>query len=125
MTIIETPGKYRYHEIAEIIIRNMVEAAFIACRYAQQPDESTENYGERLWMTVDAMRNIYVEAIAIALETSVISPEEPYNPYEDAIEETNKTLYEISKELAWIAYELDIKKIREHFDSLPQSKTFK
>lgn len=124
MPIIETPGKYRYHEIAEIIIRNLVEAAFIACRYAQQPDESPESYGERLWMTVDVMRNTYVNDTAKALETLVISPEEPYDPYEHAIDEMNKVLYEIGKELAWIAYELDIKKISEHFNSLPQSRTF-
>jgi hypothetical protein len=124
MSIIETPGKYRYHEIAEVIIRNIVQAAFIACRYVQQPDESPEKYGERLWMTVDVMCNTYVNDISKALETMVVSPEEPYDLYEHANDEMNKVLYEISRELAWIAYELDINVINEYFNSLPQSRTF-
>jgi len=140
MSMIETPMPYRYYELVLAIVNGLVDSAFTACRYAQQPDESTEAYYDRRSLTQAIIHGTYSTQLVEAISTIVTAPENPtdlqfeqgvtkadwdpeYNdPYENAMDKVIEILHHISKDLAVAAYELNINEIDNYFKSLPQSK---
>jgi len=133
MSLIEQPLQYRYMEMAYTIINNMVDAAFVASRYATQPPESTEAYLNRLNLTQACLQQRYVQILANSIESMVVSPENPtelqleqgvgkldwdaeYNdPYESAMDVFNTTLGLIAHTLADPAFELNAEAIKTYF----------
>lgn len=138
MSMIESPMPYRYYEFVLAIVNALVDSAFTACRYAQQPDESTEAYYDRRSFTQAVIHQTYSPQLVEALSTIVTAPENPtdlqfeqgvtkadwdfeYNdPYENAMNKVIEIFHNISKDLAVAAYELNIKEIDDFFKSLPQ-----
>jgi hypothetical protein len=130
----ETMG-YRYWETGYAIINSLIDAAFTACRYAVQPDESTEKYYDRRDLTIGIIQHTYGENLTRVLRQIMTAPEVPepradgveyyesHDPYEVAHDELLTILHDIAKDLAVAAYELDQNEIREYFKSLPQSET--
>jgi hypothetical protein len=126
---------YRYWETGYAIINSLIDAAFTACRYAVQPDESTEKYYDRRDLTIGIIQHTYGENLTRVLRQIMTAPEvsgpradgveyyETDDPYEVALDELLTILHDIAKDLAVAAYELDQKEIREYFKSLPQSET--
>jgi len=125
---IDKPLAYRYYETAYAIINSLIDAAFTACRYAVQPDESTEKYYERRELTIGIVQNTYVNDLSKILEQIVVAKEESEqdadenDAYELAQDWLRTVLHDISKDLAVAAFELDKNEITEYFKSLPQSE---
>lgn len=136
MSIIEVLAPYRYYETILAIVNGMVDSAFTACRYAIQPNESTEKYHERISLTSAIIYSTYCEDLHKALQGIVTTPEEPVQLtleasiadddfYENGMNLFAETLHKISKDLAVAAYELDINQINNYFKSLPQSEALR
>lgn len=136
MSFIDSPLPYRYHEMAASIINNMVNASFVASRYAVQPPEATELYYDRISLTLGHIHALHSENLAKILQKLVTAPENPtelqleegvskldwdqdYNdPYELALDALDTVLANMSRQLAVPAYELDINEIKKYFDEI-------
>ena len=138
MKMIESPLEYRYYEMTLAVITSLVDAAFTACRYAQQPDENTDKYYDRIALTSAIMHERYSADLVQAFKAIVTSPENPtelqleagvgklywdndYNdPYENGMDLLRETTHKISKNLAVAAFELDPVQITKFFETIKE-----
>lgn len=122
---------YRYYETSYAIINALIDAAFTACRYAQQPDESTEKYYDRRSLVTGIVQNTFVNHLSKALEQVMTAPEmsDSDNPEDDVYENgmgmLGTILYDIAKTLPVPAYELSIHEINKYFNSIEENITAK